>query len=92
MKNYKPHTAPKLLKLKKEFTNLENVRQDPDKWTNELESIQVQTDNIETMLKVNSWDFMIDIMNSPSEQYNLILDNLEVRLIKKMTIQTVNSG
>ncbi len=87
MKNYKPHTSQKLLKLKK-FTNLEIVRQDTDKWTNELESIQVQTDNIETVLKVNSWDFMIDIMNSPSEQYNLILDNLEVRLIKKMTIQT----
>ncbi len=35
------HTPPKLLKLKKEFTNkhLEDVSQDPDEWITELESL-----------------------------------------------------
>jgi len=41
VKKYEPHTVPKLLKLKKEFTNkrLEDVSQDPDEWITELESL-----------------------------------------------------
>ncbi len=49
VKKYKPHTAPKLLKLKKEFTNkhLEDVSQDPDEEITELEAMPVQLDNID---------------------------------------------
>ena len=40
VKNYKPHTAQKFLKLKKEFTNmkLDDVSKDPDEWITDLES------------------------------------------------------
>ncbi len=41
VKKYEPHTSPKLLKLKKEFTIkcLDDVSMDPDEWITELESL-----------------------------------------------------
>ena len=85
VKKYEPHTAPKLLKLKKEFTNkrVEDVSQDLDEWITELESLRVQMDNIDIASKMTDRDLMIHIMNSLPEQYDPIVDNLEIRLMKK---------
>ncbi len=82
---YKTHTAPKLLRLKKEFTkkHLEDVSQDPDEWITELESLWVQMDNIDFASKMNHFDLIIHNMNSLLEQYDPIVDNLEIRLMKK---------
>ncbi len=78
MKKYEPHTAPKLLKLKREFTNkrLEDISQDPDERITELESVQVQMDNIDIVSKITDRDLMIHIMNCLPEQYDPIIDTI----------------
>ncbi len=39
--------------------------------------------NIDIVSKMSDCDLMIHIMNSLPEQYNPIVDNLEIRLMKK---------
>ena len=70
VKKYKPCTVPKLLKLKKEFTNmkLDDVSKDPNEWITDLESLQVQMNQIDLVSKMSNRDLMIHIMNSLPEQ------------------------
>lgn len=84
VKKYEPHTAPKLLKLKKELMNmrLDDVSKDPDEWITDLENIRVQINQIDLVSKMSERDLMIHIMNSLPEQYDPVIDNLEIRLMK----------
>ncbi len=56
---------------------------DPDNWITELEALQVKLDNIDILSKMTNCNLMISTMNSLSEQYYPIVDNLEIRLMKK---------
>ncbi len=67
------------------FTNkcLEDVIQNTDEWFTELESLQTQLDNIDISSKMTDHDMMIHIMKKLHKQYNPIVDNLDLRLMKK---------
>ena len=94
---YSPKTAPSLLKLKKNFANsqLESVDIHPDEWMTELESLRNEIDKISISTKMSDEDFMIHVLNNLTEDYDVVLDGLESRLMlnendpNKLTIEDV---
>ena len=94
---YTPKTAPSLLKLKKKFANskLESIDVYPNEWITKLESLQNDMDNICLSTKMSDQDFLIHILNNLPEEYDVVLDGLESRLMldesdkNKLTIKDV---
>ena len=94
---YSPKTAPSLLKLKKNFANsqLESVDKHPDEWMTELESLRNEIDKISVSTKMSDEDFMIHVLNNLTEDYDVVLDGMESRLMlnendpNKLTIEDV---
>lgn len=94
---YAPKTAPSLLKLKKKFANskLSKVEDHPDEWISDLESLRNEMDNISITARMTDVDFMIHILNNLPEDYDVVLDGLESRLMlkdgdpNKLTIEDV---
>ena len=94
---YAPKTAPSLLKLKKKFANskLETAEKHPDEWITELESLRNDIDSISLSTKMTDQDFMIHVLNNLPEQYDVVLDGMESRLMlgdgdpNKLTIEDV---
>jgi hypothetical protein len=84
---YAPKTAPSLLKLKKEFENckLESIAQYPDEWITSLESLRNDMDSINISAKMSDIDFMMHILNNLPELYDVVLDDMENRLMLKDT-------
>ena len=97
MAKYSPKTAPSLLKLKKKIANsqLENVDKHPDEWMTELESLRNEIDKISVSTKMSDEDFMIHVLNNLTEDYDVVLDGMESRLMlnennpNKLTIEDV---
>ena len=83
MAKYSPKTAPSLLKLKKNFANsqLESVDKHPDEWMTELESLRNEIDKISVSTKMSDEDFMIHVLNNLTEDYDVVLDGMESRLM-----------
>ena len=79
---YAPHTASSLLKLNSEFHNskLESIEKDPNEWILNLERLRISLSEFGLKCKITDEDFMIDILNILSKQYDVILDGLENRL------------
>ena len=96
---YAPKTAPSLLKLKKKFANskLESAETHPDEWITELESLRNEIDSISLSTKMTDQDFMIHVLNNLPEQYDVVLDGMESRLMlkdedpNKLTIEDVRA-
>lgn len=93
---YAPKTAPSLLKLKKQFANSSLQREvHPDEWITDLESLRNDMDSISLSSKMNDQDFMIHILNNLPEEYDVILDGMESRLMlpdsdpNKLTIENI---
>lgn len=82
---YAPHTAPSLLKLKKQFANsvLRNAGTPPDEWITELETLRNDMDQIDIATKMSDLDFLIHIINNLPELYDVVLDGMEERLMLK---------
>ena len=86
-----------LLKLKKNFANsqLESVDTHPDEWMTELESLRNEIDKISISTKMSDEDFMIHVLNNLTEDYDVVLDGMESRLMlkendpNKLTIEDV---
>lgn len=82
---YAPKTAPSLLQLKKDFENskLESTEVDPEEWISELESMRTDMQQIGIAGKtdMSDQDFIIHILNNLPEKYDVVLDNLENKLM-----------
>ena len=67
----------------------------PDEWVTELESLRNDMDNIEISAKMSDLDFMIHVLNNLPEEYDVVLDGLENRLMlpesdsNKLTIENI---
>ena len=61
---------------------LNDVSKDPDEWITDLESLRVQINQIGLVSKMSDRDQMIHIMNSLPEQYDPVINNLEIHLMK----------
>ena len=93
---YAPKTAPSLLKLKKQFAN-SSLHRDvhPDEWITELESLRNEMNGISISSKMTDQDFMIHILNNLPEEYDVVLDGMESRLMleesdsNKLTIENI---
>ena len=74
---------PSLLKLKKKFANckLDDAIKYSDEWVTKLESLRNDMDIISISAKMKDLDFMIHILNNLSEQYGVVLDRMESRLM-----------
>ncbi len=97
VEKYALKTAPSLLKLKKKFANskLYLIEQHPDEWITELKSLRNEMDNIHILAAMAEIDFMIHILNNLPEQYDVVLDGMESRLIlddldqNKLTVEEI---
>ena len=72
---YAPHAALSLLKLRSKFHNskLELIDKDLDEWISNLEMNEFSLKG-----NITDKDFMIYILNNLTEDFNAILDGLEV--------------
>ncbi len=52
-----------------------------DKWISELEGLRNKIDNISLSAKMMDQDFVIHILNNLTEEYNVVLDGMESKLI-----------
>lgn len=94
---YAPKTAPSLLKLKKKFANSKLHHRDdhPDEWITELESLRTEMESIHISTAMADIDFMIHILNNLPEEYDVVLDGMESRLMlddsnpSKLTIEDI---
>ena len=80
---YAPHTASSLLMLKSKFHNskLDSTDKDPDEWILHLEGLQIWMNKFGQKGSVSDEDFMIHVLNNLPEEYDVILDGLENRLM-----------
>ena len=94
---YAPKTAPSLLKLKKKFANSKLGSEHPDEWITELESLRNDMDKISLTAKMTDQDFMIHVLNNLTEEYDVILDGMESKLMlgdndpNKLTIEEIRA-
>ena len=94
---YAPKTAPSLLKLKKKFANSKLGSEHPDEWITELESLRNDMDKISLTAKMTDQDFMIHVLNNLTEEYDVILDGMESKLMlgesdpSRLTIEEIRS-
>ena len=67
------------LKLEKNFANsqLESVDIHPDEWMTELESLRNEIDKISISTKMSDEDFMIHVLNSLTEDYDVVLKSAD---------------
>ena len=82
-KYYALHTASSLLKLKSKFHNskLDSIDKDPDEWISHLEGLQIEMNEFGQKGSVSDEDFMIHVLNNLPNEYDVILDGLENRLM-----------
>ena len=94
MAKYAPKTAPSLLKLKKKFANsrLVDLEKNPDEWITELEGFRTDMEDIHIATTMSDLDFLIHVLNNLPDEYDVVLDGMEERLMlkdsdpKKLTI------
>ena len=74
---------PHLFKLKSEFHNskLDSIHKDPDEWISHLEGLWIRMTKFRQKGSVSDEDFMIHVLNNLPEEYDVILDGLENRLM-----------
>ena len=84
---YAPKTAPSLLKLKKKFANsrLEDLKTNPDEWITELEGLRYDMEEMHIATTMSDLDFLIHVLNNLPEEYDVVLDGMESRLMLKDT-------
>ena len=80
---YAPKTAPSLLKLKKKFANsrLEDLDRNPDDSITELEALQSDMEDIHIATIMSDLGCMIRVLNNLPEPYDVVLDDMEGRLV-----------
>ena len=80
---YAHSTGPSLLKRKKIFANskLASFEKYPDDWIMDLESLRNDIDKICLSTRVTDQNFTIHIPNNFIEEYDVVLDGMNSRLM-----------
>jgi len=92
---FEPNTAPSLLKLRKIFANskLDSADKDPDVWITNLEALRQRMDEIGLVGRMSDMEFMIHVLNNLPEEYDVVLDSLENRLVstgeERLTLESL---
>ena len=81
--NFEPSTAPSLLKLGKIFacSKFDSADKDQDVWITHLEVLRQRTDEFRLVGMMSGMEFMINVLYSLPEEYDVVLDSLETHLV-----------